>query len=349
MPVAAADPMRFAGLWAEWEVDAIARFTHAPYNPAAFRLIRGAKTMQPVMYNNRAGRFSVAAFRQLRASGASLALGYFENYSNAALALSRELEVELRCPVQVNLYITPAGNQALGSHTDPHDVLILQVAGWKTWTIYEGSEATDPHSESVIGPGGWLFLPKGTRHEVRNLGTETSVHLTIGFHPLRWGEVFDTALQRARVAHPAINAPILPGGEDAVSPEAMLERLRHILPFVDVPGQLAKHYLTFAGLRVPVPPGHDVPPAEREAIRADSALRWRGEAVWTVTEGQPSLLMLPYRRAPLKLETEWNAAVETMRARGRFTPGELPIETESAVLLCRLLAGNGMLAIGVAA
>ena len=94
--------------------------------------------------------------RELLEAGASLSLARIEHYSNAVLRLSRVLEAELRCPVQVNLYQTPAGGQGLGSHLDGHDVLVLQLEGEKQWQISapEGVGLSAPPTSSAESTGG---------------------------------------------------------------------------------------------------------------------------------------------------------------------------------------------------
>jgi len=337
------EPERFRAFWAYWEVDAIARFTAAPFNMERFRLINRGKTLQPKLYLDRTGAFQEEAFRQLRAGGASLALGNFENYSNSTLALSRELETEFRCPVQVNLYVTPAGAQGLGSHVDPHDVLILQVAGRKTWSIFEGPNLDAPHSDIVLPPGGWLFLPKGARHDVRNLGAELSVHLTIGFHPLTWGEVFDRSLRDARVAQPALNAPLRVGDDMSASSEELTTRLKSLLAFVDIPVQAAKYYANFPALAVRVPFGRDIARGDLDAISEDTPLAWCDDAAMSIGGSAAPELSIPYRRIPLVFQAKWADVLREIRLKNRFVPKQLTVEGQSSVLLCRFLAGVGAL------
>jgi hypothetical protein len=122
------------------------------------------------------------------------------------------LEAELRCPVQVNLYQTPAGGQGLGSHLDKHDVLVLQLEGEKEWQISAPESVglsilSAPAAESagkrtaLLRAGDWLYLPRGVRHEVRNSGPEPSVHFTIGFHPLTWGALLGEPISASEVPH----------------------------------------------------------------------------------------------------------------------------------------------------
>ncbi|HWZ95152.1 MAG TPA: PqqD family peptide modification chaperone [Opitutaceae bacterium] len=338
------DPARFKRFWAEWEIDAIARFTLAPSDAARFRLVSRGQTLSPKLYTDRAGDFRAEAFHQLRSGGASLALGSFEDYSNLALALSRRLEAEFRCPVQVNLYVTPGGGQGLGSHVDPHDVLVLQVTGQKTWLIHEGADPGSSSAETTLAPGGWLFLPKDIRHDVRNLGPEVSVHLTVGFHPLTWGEAFDRAWRRARAEQPEMNAPLRVGDEASDVPEQMMTRLKGRLKFADVREEAEAYYARFPALAAPVPAEHVAARADLDAIGEDTSLVWRDDALLSAGAGGAPKLALPYRRAPLIFQPQWAELLDTMRARRCFRPKELPAEAALANLFSRFLAGVGALA-----
>ena len=289
-------PARFESLWAEWQVEALCRFTPAPSDHERFRLISRAKRVSPSTYFDRMGVFREEAFRQLRAGGASLALGSFENYSNLSLAITRWFEAEFSCPVQVNLYVTPGERQGLGAHVDPHDVLILQIQGEKSWDIYDplvksdstgGSGALESSADGslfrrvTLKQGGWLFLPKGTRHEVRNRAGEPSVHFTIGFHPLTWGEVFQRALNRARVSGLSMNEALLPGVEMPGAAVSMETRLGTILPWVNVAEQVAAYYADFPLMGVPVPESHVLSLAGLDAVGPTTVFHWREDAGFT--------------------------------------------------------------------
>lgn len=334
----------FAALWSEWELEALCRFTPAPHYPE-FRFISQNRQVPTSAYLDRMGAFREEAFRQLRAAGASVALGNWENYSNHALALSRAFEAEFDCPVQVNLYVTPAGHQGLGSHVDPHDVLVLQVRGEKAWDVYRGAEASSGCETVGLRQGGWLFLPKGMRHEVRNRGHEMSVHFTVGFHPLTWGEIFSHALAQARIAAPEFNARLPVGVTEGESRDAMLARLAALLPQVNVAAQAARYYADFPALGVRVPADAVAPRAALEAATDDTRFAWAPAATLAPARVAGLELHLPYRRFALTLRAEFGDTVKQMRERGTFAPRDLPLPGgASSLLLCRLLASNGALA-----
>ncbi len=350
---------RFQSLWAEWELDALCRFTLAPHYEE-FRLVSRGKKIPVATYTDRQGAFRMDAFRQLRASGASVALGNFESYSNRALALTRQLEAEFRCPVQVNLYATPGHQQGLGAHVDPHDVLILQIQGEKVWDIYAsspssglegGSELAKPVDGTagavqtvVLKPGGWLFLPKGTRHEVRNRADEPSVHFTIGFHPLTWGAILQQALEQARVSSPVLNEAILPEATIHEADEAVMNRLKGVLSFVHLAEHSVKYYAGFPMLAQLLPASAIASGEALGQIDETTRLQWREDATVLPARGMGVEVNLPYRRFPLALRENLAAVVKEMQQAPAFCPQHVNLENPpSAVLLCKFLVSAGLL------
>jgi hypothetical protein len=190
---AGAAPGRFRSLLSAWEIDAISRFV--PHiGSTAFRLhFHGARVLESA-YRDADGRVAHRVVGELLESGAALSIDHMENYSNAVLRFSRILETELDCPIQVNLYHTPARAQGLGRHRDEHDVLVLQLYGEKHWQLVDtdgiGSSGSSAAADGngacetpvILRAGDWLYLPRGICHEVRNRGVEPSAHFTIGLH-----------------------------------------------------------------------------------------------------------------------------------------------------------------------
>ncbi len=114
-----------------------------------------------------------------------------------------QLAAEIGHPVQVNAYVTPPRGRGFAAHYDVHDVFVLQVSGTKQWTIHEpvvtdpldndpwekhktvvASRAAEPPLiDTVLVAGDALYLPRGTIHAAEAQG-DTSIHLTVGVHPL---------------------------------------------------------------------------------------------------------------------------------------------------------------------
>ncbi|HWC68263.1 MAG TPA: cupin domain-containing protein [Acidimicrobiales bacterium] len=137
------------------------------------------------------------------ASGATIVLQGLHRYHPPLAGFCRQLELELTQPVQANAYLTPAGERGLGAHYDTHDVVVLQVAGRKQWTVYTPSRElplpSQPWSASdqqlgpvildrTLVPGDALYLPRGFPHRADAVD-EPSLHLTIGITSPTWIDV----------------------------------------------------------------------------------------------------------------------------------------------------------------
>jgi bifunctional lysine-specific demethylase and histidyl-hydroxylase NO66 len=140
---------------------------------------------------------------QLYAEGATLVLQGLHRLWPPLIDYARRLGDELNQPLQVNAYLTPAGNRGFATHYDTHDVFVLQVDGTKRWRIHEpvlpepldrqawGARKDEvaataegaPALDVVLAPGDALYLPRGWLHSAEAQGRR-SLHLTIGVRAL---------------------------------------------------------------------------------------------------------------------------------------------------------------------
>lgn len=111
--------------------------------------------------------------------------------------LRNQLIKELDSSINLNLYITPSGNQGFYPHFDSHDVFVLQVFGSKNWRLYDQKHVnpqkswslTDeevglyrnakPNHELTLSRGDLLYFPAGVVHDAYSTD-ELSIHITIG-------------------------------------------------------------------------------------------------------------------------------------------------------------------------
>jgi hypothetical protein len=127
------------------------------------------------------------------------------------LALCRSLEDVLRCPVQANLFVTPAEARGLERHYDTHDAFVLQLQGRKHWRVFapglelplktqpyrseNHNAAATPIEDTTIETGDLLYMPRGFPHEARSL--DLSVHLTVGIKVVTLHQLAQHALDAA--------------------------------------------------------------------------------------------------------------------------------------------------------
>jgi hypothetical protein len=123
-------------------------------------------------------------------------------------------------------YWSPPRARGLHAHFDNHDVMVLQVAGSKTWSTYgEGlvklplSTQQRPIDDATLRrrprtfalrAGDLLYLPRGVIHRAIS-GDETSLHLTMAAMPTLWVDVLIEVLQIAAERDVALRraAPLL--------------------------------------------------------------------------------------------------------------------------------------------
>lgn len=159
--------------------------------------------------------------------------------------LARALEGATRQPAQVNVYVGAPNAPGLAWHRDPHDVLILQLAGTKIFAVERGAGALD----IPLGSGDILWLDRGVRHRAAN-GSAGSIHASLGL--LHW---MDSA-----TAAPVIDrrplAPPFPIRQ--LSVEDQVTALLGWRPFRDLPPDVAGgEHLRPDLLALVHPQGHD--------------------------------------------------------------------------------------------
>lgn len=344
-------PDRFRALWSDWELEAICRFTTLPESET-FRLFAKGNQVPAATYIDRRGTPSLATVRQLWNSGVSINFARLEHYSNSVLAMVRALEAARRLPGRVHFFTTPRQAQALGVHADHADVLVLQVQGEKTWDVYHTAPRWVPGAPAAeialagqkpetvtLHAGGWLYLPLGVYHEVRNRSDAPSTHFTVGFHALSWGALLERTLEVAKQQAPLLLESVAVAGALEATDEDIGRRLEALRPFI-VPALQADHY------GEPVPPAALTPRDRLNAAVATTRFVWRRESV-TVRPGAGRIeLQLPFRTEPLKLRAEFAPAAETMIGRETFCPADLGGDPETDLLLCKFLANVGVLRLG---
>jgi hypothetical protein len=186
------------------------------------RLVARGDPVDPSRYVGPDGRILPTAVTEAYLRGATIILPQLHLSLAPVAELCRALEVDFSAAVQANAYLTPGSAQGFDPHYDPHDVFILQIAGTKVWRLYGQAEAATafvrgtvepgPSSaEHVLSPGDCLYIPRGVMHEAANEGGEPSLHLTLGVHPKRWGELVLEAVAALVRDDPAFQRALPPG------------------------------------------------------------------------------------------------------------------------------------------
>ncbi|MEV4814005.1 cupin domain-containing protein [Micromonospora avicenniae] len=298
------------------------------------------------------------------AAGATLVLQGLHRTWPPLIDFARDLGLALGQPLQVNAYLTPAGNQGFATHYDTHDVFVLQVDGRKHWRIHPpvlpdplekqpwGGRADEVAATAqgpaaldvVLAPGDALYLPRGWLHSAQ-AQESSSLHLTVGVRALTRYALVEELLALA-VEDRRLRAG-LPLGTDVADPDAIepeltetVEALRDWLLRVD-PAAVA------AGLRRRAWPAARPAPirplaqaAAIETLDADSRLTVRPGLRWQLaSEGVDRVALRLFDRT-VTLPAQCEAAVRALLTGTVGRVGDLPGLAEDAdrlVLARRLL------------
>lgn len=196
--------------------DTVSSWTRRP----AIRMVRGGVSIDPRDYSSSprlGGRVvhDVAAperVTSLFADGATIVLQSLHRMHPKVSAFACALEEEISHPVQANAYLTPPGSEGLASHSDGHDVIVVQLHGHKHWRVEDLGEIT-------LEPGSTLYLPRGTEHEAATRDA-SSLHLTLGIMRVS----YRTALRRVLDADDdRLDAPLPLGYARRDSDPALLD------------------------------------------------------------------------------------------------------------------------------
>lgn len=139
--------------------------------------------------------------------GATIVIQFLHERWEPLKRLCHALAAEFSAGIHVNVYLTPRDEKGLLTHYDTHDVFVLQTEGSKHWRLYEepfplplrgqASRRRTPGKLSLefdLEAGDFLYVPRGFFHDAVSTDT-TSVHLTVGVHPVTWAAVLLGAVE----------------------------------------------------------------------------------------------------------------------------------------------------------
>jgi ribosomal protein L16 Arg81 hydroxylase len=251
-----AEPDGFDDLLSLDDVDRILSTT-SPRTPA-FRMVKDGRPLPPSAYT-RSGRMGSVPLTDLADpgrifdqfhGGATIVLQSLQRWWPPLTAFSRQLELFLTHPVQVNAYLTPPSSRGLGVHHDTHDVFVLQVHGRKLWQVWDaavpfplahhkklppGAESPTeaPLLDAELAPGDCLYVPRGFRHAARTAST-ASLHLTVGMLTRNWNdllrEVVELATEEAWFRE---SLPVGFAGDPAGLEDSLADRVAELRRFLD--------------------------------------------------------------------------------------------------------------------
>jgi hypothetical protein len=123
---------------------------------------------------------------QAVANGQLFVIDSIDECDPLLMRLREAIEYRLRARAWINVYLTAAGQENFGLHSDTHDTVIIQLFGKKVWHVDSTSRGVPPGTaiadlrEHRLCVPDVLAIAGDTAHHVTGIG-ELTLHLTIGF------------------------------------------------------------------------------------------------------------------------------------------------------------------------
>ena len=294
--------------------------------------------------------------------GASIVLQFLHEQDRRLKHLSRDLAVALSSAVQVNAYLTPVGEHALGTHYDTHDVFVMQIYGHKYWTLYDRPDLVPfknerrrpafddakPSQVLTLSPGDCLYVPRGWIHAAESREA-ASLHLTVGVHPIRWGQVVQGVITEVLRRNPRFRHALPPGFATHDRPRQRardtFDELWSVVKGSIDAGDLLDEAVSAA--RLSVPPrldGHLLDLGKLDHIDQHTRLKTRDVAGVSIDEDD-SAVRITYYGKVIECPAALSASVRFLMARDAFAVSELPdmLTPQDKLLLARRLVKEGLL------
>lgn len=152
----------------------------------------------------------------------TVVLNHSERLFPAVFDLCQWLGSHYGAVVESSIFLTPPGSECFGMHYDIVDVLMVQVAGSKTWNVtapsipnpthrqrwrsttsrpYDQSRPTITNLE--LGPGQALYVPRGFHH-AGTTGSELSLHVSFTVNTASTEQLLLAALSHRVDADPVL-------------------------------------------------------------------------------------------------------------------------------------------------
>jgi lysine-specific demethylase/histidyl-hydroxylase NO66 len=292
----------------------------------------------------------------LYADGATVVFEHLNRKHAGLLHLSAKCEQEFKVPFRTNAYLTPPASKGFDLHYDTHDVLILQVAGSKTWQVHDDPLPL-PHelqtfkspwaarsrrlAEITLEPGDVLYLPRGFMHGA-SANEDVSFHITMGIRSLPLRDICETALKRFLLARREFRPVGLfdnIGGFSASAKQVLLEHLDE----VDLAGAFRDAELSFLRKRTRPQEGRLKELLDPSPLAHDTRMRLTPGAILRTVERDGNAILF-FDRRNMVLPGGIEPAIEFIRTRRSFLVSELPgLEEESRLILAGKLHGARLL------
>ncbi|MCA2011325.1 cupin domain-containing protein [Cereibacter sphaeroides] len=295
--------------------------------------------------------------------GATVVLPGLQKRLPKLQAYCRSLETVFSCDLQTNIYFTPPDAQGFKTHYDSHDVIVLQIAGSKTWNIYEsplelplrsqgfepeGFEAGALIDTFTLQAGDMCYVPRGVVHDARATD-ELSLHITTGLLTPRWIDLIVEAVSQLALDDAAFRRAVPPGYanegfDQAPARQTFKDLLQRAVDGIDAGATLDSFGHEFRRRRIPVVPGQLMQMFNAEAIGLGTELRRRPDLIPLLSlEGDE--VVLAVFGAEIRFPAHVADSLRDALGREGFRVGELAGDLDEAgqAVMARRLVQEGVL------
>jgi hypothetical protein len=301
---------------------------------------------------------------QLFAGGATVVIREVHQRLESLALLARELERAFSAPFQANLYMTPPGGKGFETHYDTHDVLVLQIAGSKQWTIFDSPVPLPLNGQpfdakvNVAGvetmsvelrAGDLLYIPRGFLHHGRSCD-DVSLHATLGLLSYRWADVLIEAVAQMCLSDPAFRHALpvdlsRPDFDKAAAMRTFADLMRRVAKGADATSVLDRVADEFIVSRRALIPGQLEQLTAAPSLSLADVIGVRPGTLYRLVANGDTVVIRAHGRevgVPAEAAEAVKFALSNKRYRVRDIPGDL--EDEDKVSLARQLIAEGLLA-----
>lgn len=326
-------------------------------------LKNAARNVDPAEYTVNGDTLDIARLYQLFAEGSTITLAFLDTVIPSLTEFCRGLEAEFSHPLQANIYLTPPGNQGAKVHYDTHDVLVLQVAGSKRWTVY-GTPVELPlknqdfdSSKHIPGErsmdfelcaGDVAYVPRGWAHEARSTDT-VSLHITAGILACTWTDFLLECVADACLNDPALRKSLPPGfARSGLTKQQTSETFRRLMQRVSeraAPSEILDRFVAeFLASCPPLLRGQMAQLSAVDRITIDTDVGARPRVIARVQTDSSSVSLHVFGRK-ITFPHHVAPALQFSLAHDRFVVGDLPGDLDDAgrLTLVRRLIREGLL------
>ncbi len=319
-------------------------------------------------YTRGNNRIDVAKLYDLFANGATVILPHLHRRLPGLAAFCRGMEHDFSMPYQTNIYLTPENAQGFRTHYDTHDVFVLQIAGTKSWRIYntpvdlphrgqrfvaEDTPKGEVTQTFKLKPGDMVYIPRGIMHDADAQKQKgTSLHITVGALAYTWTDLMLEAMSTVSLKNSDFrrSLPIgyaKPGYRRTKAKEEFKSLVRKFATSADFEEALDQFADRITAGHRPVLSGQMAQVEQLAALSVKSVIQPRPALIYNMLRGNGQFV-ISISGKEIAFPSFAGSAVRYALSTKRYRIGDLPgdLDDEGKVTLITRLVREGLVMAG---